>query len=750
MSAYKQFTTKDVTITPFDPKKKFSFGGSSITGSISDYNPTYNNVIFNGWVEDWGPPNYPNYYVNRSVRGVVYNSQLKKFVAFKPNTLSNTKSDQVKIYTLESDGTYTLQTTATLSGQFNTGIALYSSFTNKYYYIGTSGGSLKCQIFDSNFTPTSYLTLSSSGTYANIGIIDSTGEIYFTYSPIGSTAGQELKIFNPTTNSLVASIPITTLNGRLYRVTYHSGSNKFFISTKLQPSLVDPNIRSEVFVVDNGSYSLRKVTESLPISTYYPGTGITEYTTNNSNISIKGNTLNYIYYNQDLKLVLERYNTNTESLISSTILDIPPASSLGQMFSGQIFQDNSDNLYLVGYIPSLITTITGFNTITGEKIFSLNTYISIGEGIWSGYGSDSLHPITSQYFDPITNTFALFTGYTSPTNQHITLLTLNYPTKSEIIKSKLEGIEIYSGVKPSSNLFISSSSISTGIVYTENTTGIYNSVKHLYYSNYLSSSRGDTVPTQSIIPGVNPEDNRFEGEINAPRYENYLQTTLTQSRYFPTTPGDEISVISIPSKLYGNNIVPQTFNFSYTSSLGNGYYIKDDGEGNLILSSTSSGVLPTGQYGTAIYGTNAYGSGTSNPPIGNLNDVVGQIFYSHGLATFTTGALSLIGGEIDNDSTYQKLERVNLSYSSSIRILENQYKCRILDNEFNYSQNPSIKSGSFDDVYYNFATGSEFIPYVTTVGLYNEVNELLVVGKLSIPVPVSQFVDTTIMINFDT
>lgn len=322
-------------------------------------------------------------------------------------------------------------------------------------------------------------------------------------------------------------------------------------------------------------------------------------------------------------------------------------------------------------------------------------------------------------------------------------------TGSQITGSDV-GIEIYSGVKPTSNLFNPLTVTSTGIISPENTTGIYNSVKQLYYSNYLTSSRGDTVPTQSIIPGVNPEDNRFEGEINAPRYENYLQTTLTQSRYFPTTPGDEISVISIPSKLYGNNIVPQTFNFSYTSSLGNGYYIKDDGEGNLILSSTSSGLSNSGQYGTAIYGTNTYGSTTQSPPIGNLNDVVGQIFYSHGLATFTTGALSPIGREIDNDSTYQKLERVNLSYSSSIRILENQYKCRILDNEFNYSQNPSIKSGSFDDVYYNFATGSEFIPYVTTVGLYNEVNELLVVGKLSIPVPVSQFVDTTIIINFDT
>ncbi len=33
MSAYKQFTTKDVTITPFDPNKKFTFIGSQITGS---------------------------------------------------------------------------------------------------------------------------------------------------------------------------------------------------------------------------------------------------------------------------------------------------------------------------------------------------------------------------------------------------------------------------------------------------------------------------------------------------------------------------------------------------------------------------------------------------------------------------------------------------------------------------------------------------------------------------------------------
>ena len=345
-------------------------------------------------------------------------------------------------------------------------------------------------------------------------------------------------------------------------------------------------------------------------------------------------------------------------------------------------------------------------------------------------------------------------AYKQFTTKDVTITPFDPNKKFSFIGSQITssdvGIEIYSGVKPTSNLFSISTSTPTGIVYPENTTGIYYSIKHLYYSNYLNSSRGDTVPTQSVIPGATPEYDDYIGEVNAPRYENYLQTTLTQSRYFPTSSGGEISVVSIPTKLYGNNIVPQTFNFSFTSSLGNGYYIKDDGEGNLILSNTSSGLLSPGEYGTGIYGATTYGSSTPPPPIGNLDDVVGQIFYSHGLATFTTGALSSIGRKIDEDTTYQVLERINLSYSSSVRIYENQYKCKILENEYGYSQNPSILSGSFDDVYYGFATGSEFTPYVTTVGLYNEVNELLVVGKLSMPVPVSNYVDTTIIVNFDT
>jgi len=304
------------------------------------------------------------------------------------------------------------------------------------------------------------------------------------------------------------------------------------------------------------------------------------------------------------------------------------------------------------------------------------------------------------------------------------------------------GIEVYYGENPTSSLFISSSATPTGFVYIQNTTGIYNSVKQLYYTNYLSSSKGDFGVTQSVVPGVTREDDRYVGPVNAPRFDNYLQSTLTQSRFFPTGSGSlgDLSVISIPAKLFGENIVPFTFSTTYTSSGGLGFHIVDDGDGNLIINSITGS---TG-YGAGAYGLTAYGDAEG----GAIGDVVGQIFYSHGIAVFTTGSMAALGGEMA--ISLLNLDNLKLNFSSSIRIYEHQYKCTINENEFQYSQNKTLLSGSLDDVYYDYVTGSFFTPYVTTVGLYSNTNQLLAVGKLSNPVPISQYTDTTIVINFDT
>jgi hypothetical protein len=65
--------------------------------------------------------------------------------------------------------------------------------------------------------------------------------------------------------------------------------------------------------------------------------------------------------------------------------------------------------------------------------------------------------------------------------------------------------------------------------------------------------------------------------------------------------------------------------------------------------------------------------------------------------------------------------------------------------------NPLLSSSSLNrsGQMYDFATGSSFAPYVTTVGLYNENQELLAVAKLSQPLPTSRTTDTSILINLD-
>jgi hypothetical protein len=243
---------------------------------------------------------------------------------------------------------------------------------------------------------------------------------------------------------------------------------------------------------------------------------------------------------------------------------------------------------------------------------------------------------------------------------------------------------------------------------------IYSSIKELYYSNFISSSYGSPVPTQSLFPGDNEAGDRFIGPSSSDgRYENYLQSTLTQNRFIPTGSGNRIAVFSIPSRLYGDYIQPNSFIFKESS---NNLIITDDGEGNLNVS----------------------GSGIGEGYCGN-------IIYSHGLAIITSDQY------LDplNVQDLVTESNVTCSFSSSFDIYETQYKATINEFEYNFSLNPSIISGSTDGTIYDFVTGSYFTPYVTTVGLYDDDQNLLAVGKLSQPLPISRTTDTTIFINID-
>ena len=283
------------------------------------------------------------------------------------------------------------------------------------------------------------------------------------------------------------------------------------------------------------------------------------------------------------------------------------------------------------------------------------------------------------------------------------------------------GIDRYIGENLQGTFHMSEST--TGDITPEYKRLIYNSAKELYYSNTIS-----TASIRSIFPGVDTAGDVFTGPSNsAGRYENYLQTTLTVERFFPTGANATVGIISIPSRLYGDKIQPGSFIF--TAESGSVY---DDGNGTLLFS------LDNQYAGNIIYQHGLIILTKDN------EEVTGGLYgtATYGTSTYAADGVPFIANLISSPN-------ITCSFSSSYTLFETQYKCTVDTSEFNFSLNPSLISGSTDGTLYDFTTGSYFNPYVTTVGLYNEAQDLIAVGKLAKPLPTNNTTDLTILINID-
>ena len=364
--------------------------------------------------------------------------------------------------------------------------------------------------------------------------------------------------------------------------------------------------------------------------------------------------------------------------------------------------------------------------------------------------------------DIIVNPFVVNKGFTfTPGTSSGQFAYLGYTSSvsGEIIDNEAVGLNRFLGINgdyyTTSSLTGQLTSSLSGSVpayladFTQyNQTLVYNSAKQLYYTNFLSSSTGDNVAQPVLVPGFNLSGNVLIGEIESPLYDNFLQSTLVPTRFWPTASGAEIGVISIPSKLFGEYIQPTSLKMvvDYVNNATSySIILVDDGEGNLVIDSTTVNV------GNVIYpqGMIIYTNFASY-----FNEGYGISFYGVGEYGGGFGVLPSASDVINNNMT--------LSFSSSYTIYEAQYKCTLRESEFNATLNPSAQTGgslitvnssSFyqrgDGTLANNVTGSYFSPYVTTVGLYDEAQNLLAVGKLAQPLPTSATTDTTILINID-
>ena len=145
----------------------------------------------------------------------------------------------------------------------------------------------------------------------------------------------------------------------------------------------------------------------------------------------------------------------------------------------------------------------------------------------------------------------------------------------------------------------------------------------------------------------------------------------------------------------------------------------------------------------------------------NASPYIGNLFYQSGFATITHpkyhDALRSInlgeGMTIEEDFVVgsEIANGINtVQFQGSHLIYENEYQCTIQEHEFNSTTNLSARSKSDRHAIADFTTSSLFKPYVSTIGLYNEKNELLVIGKLGQPIRVSDETDTTFVVRWDS
>ena len=91
-----------------------------------------------------------------------------------------------------------------------------------------------------------------------------------------------------------------------------------------------------------------------------------------------------------------------------------------------------------------------------------------------------------------------------------------------------------------------------------------------------------------------------------------------------------------------------------------------------------------------------------------------------------------------------------VSFKNEHTIYENEVRCLVKESDYNLTYNPTLLSGSYTSgSVKDFATGSDFYTYATSLGLYNDDNELIAVAKFGKPIMMSPDTDMTFVVKYD-
>jgi hypothetical protein len=245
----------------------------------------------------------------------------------------------------------------------------------------------------------------------------------------------------------------------------------------------------------------------------------------------------------------------------------------------------------------------------------------------------------------------------------------------------------------------------------------------------------------NIAPGYTPTQTVYG------QYRSLVLGDENANFVFGGTTSDDFFAISVERSKYKESIFPGSLNLTLTDSSGNSIQITDNSRNITTQTFLDSGRifdLVSGSNGLAVTSAPFAGVTAGYTPSGSygwlLPDIGTIILNPKALALpFASGGISLnLNLSADTDQQIPSIlltaisDGASFSLNSQETITSDFIFVRSRNAEFNYSTNPSFISGSNGTVLYNsFINAPQ--TYITTVGLYNDSNELLAVAKLSRP-----------------
>lgn len=222
------------------------------------------------------------------------------------------------------------------------------------------------------------------------------------------------------------------------------------------------------------------------------------------------------------------------------------------------------------------------------------------------------------------------------------------------------------------------------------------------------------------------------------QYRSLIYGDEDQSFTFQNQTSENIYVISVDRARYKEKLLPGTFNLILSGSGARKLHLTDNSVNLATLSYLDAGRvydIISGSNGVPYTGT---GYNTLSGSYGKFLPDVGLIVLN-GTALDASGDGLNLGTVTTQDTDGGNVTKIydaihnggSFKLQSEETITSNYVFVRVRNSEFNYSTNPSNTTGS-GELKYDIMINTPQA-YITTVGLYNDNNDLLGVAKLSRP-----------------